>query len=143
MGQCYLWTGYTASKGYGALEVEGKQVKAHRWLWIQLRGSIPEGLILDHQCHNLDLLCLGGECHHRRCVNLEHLRITTHEENVKSGKVSFVRGHKTHCVKGHEYLPETTGVTSKGDRKCLVCYDEWVRARQVAALRRKTGALDT
>lgn len=34
------------------------------------------------------------------------------------------RARKTHCANGHEFRPETTSVSSKGWRTCLLCRRE-------------------
>ena len=32
------------------------------------------------------------------------------------------RSKETHCINGHEYTPENTGIGHDGHRKCLTCY---------------------
>lgn len=76
---CYEWTGPIDKDGYGRGTAGAL---AHRLVYTAVRGAIPEGLVLDHTCHNSDLLCLGGRsCKHRRCVNPDHLTPCTAEDN--------------------------------------------------------------
>lgn len=64
-------------------------VLAHRAaheLWI---GAIPDGYTVDHLCHNDDLLCVGGRCPHRRCVEPSHLEAVTSAENNRRRRQRF------------------------------------------------------
>jgi hypothetical protein len=69
---CWNWTAFI-DQGYGVfgVRVEGKPVprRAHRISYTLAHGPIPEGLMVDHICHNL------------RCVNPDHLRLATNKEN--------------------------------------------------------------
>lgn len=84
---CWTWKGSTSTNGYGRFEFpkspEGHRVRPriHRLVWEALVGPIPEGMVIDHMCHNEDLTCEGGKCSHRKCCNPAHLRVTTQEEN--------------------------------------------------------------
>jgi hypothetical protein len=49
--ECWLWTGCTRS-GYGLFRVGKKMVSAHRWIYEQENGPIPEGALLRHTCDN-------------------------------------------------------------------------------------------
>ena len=66
---CVVWTGALNNGGYGIIRVDGRTRMAHRIAWAEERGSIPEGMFLDHICWN------------RSCVNVEHLRIVTRQQN--------------------------------------------------------------
>jgi hypothetical protein len=85
-----------------------KHVKAHRWLYKRWIGPIPEGLQLDHLCHNADPACNEGDkCPHRACVNPLHLKPKTHRDNNLAGRSpSALCAQKTHCKHGHEFTPE-------------------------------------
>ena len=70
---CWEWQGKMLPNGYGCKNFNGKTMLAHRWVWAQFLGRIPEGLVIDHQCSN------------RSCVNPFHLRIVTQAENCRDG----------------------------------------------------------
>lgn len=107
---CWNWTAGTW-KGYGSFRVsEGKRRVAHRWLYEQLVGKIPDGLELDHLCRN------------RGCVNPEHLEPVTRSENLMRSPLVTDRHRPTltHCIHGHEYTPENTR-TYRNRRHCRAC----------------------
>jgi hypothetical protein len=86
--ECWPWTGALDTNGYGYTTINGDAGSAHRLVYRWLVGPIPEGLELDHTCHN-DTDCQGMPgCLHRRCVNPAHLEPVTHRENV-------IRSHLT------------------------------------------------
>lgn len=83
--ECWQWT---ASKihGYGRLSHERGTLYAHRISYEIAYGPIPDGLEIDHKCHN------------RECSNPEHLRAVTEKQNQENrrgpnrGNTSGVRG---------------------------------------------------
>lgn len=129
---CWHWTtNINSNKGYGFATPPGRGRKqAHRYVYEELRGAIPEGLTLDHQCHNRDETCAGGVgCLHRRCVNPSHLEPATAWENTSRGNSpSALNLDKATCPEGHPY----THLDDRGWRKCRTC--------EVLAKREKRGA---
>lgn len=121
---CYRWTGPPSSGGYGKVYLDGRVVEAHRAVYGLIVG-FPDGLDLDHTCHNSDASCVGGaDCSHRLCVRIGHLEPKTRGQNVMAGHtLAAVNAAKTHCNAGHEYRPETT-VIDGGWRRCLICRRE-------------------
>lgn len=122
-GGCWLMDGHLRN-GYALMrDAEGRQRDAHRVVYEEYVGPIPEGLQLDHVCHTLAKDCAGGHsCPHRRCVNPAHLEPVTHRENALRG-VSFSAANavKTHCANGHEYTPENTYYRTPTHRVCRIC----------------------
>lgn len=84
-GDCLIWTGHTRG-GYGRVRHNGPYKTAHRVAWEIANGPIADGLEVDHTCFN------------RSCVNVAHLRLTTHKQNQEhssgamSNSKSGVRG---------------------------------------------------
>jgi hypothetical protein len=75
---CIEWQGYRDRDGYGITSMghiyDGtlkNGVRAHRKSWIETHGPIPEGLHVLHKCDNPS------------CVNVEHLFLGTHTDNMR------------------------------------------------------------
>lgn len=126
---CWLWTGSThhdldgVSTGYGYFWADKKRVFAHRWIYAQLVGPIPEGMQIDHLCHNTASDCPGGAtCLHRSCVNPAHLEPATPRTNTLRGKgAAAVNAAKTHCKRGHELSGDNLIGDKNGYRRCRAC----------------------
>jgi hypothetical protein len=126
---CWPWLGPINDYGYGEFWLGRSphypvKQKAHRFAFEMLTGPIPEGLTLDHLCHNEDADCEAGDfCRHRRCVNPRHLTPTTIRENVLgSDRTPAAKSAaKTHCPQGHPYSGSNLAITSKGFRRCRIC----------------------
>jgi len=66
---CWIWEAGKFSKGYGAFDVSGRLLKAHRIAYTLTRGQIPNKLCVCHRCDNPP------------CCNPAHLFLGTHAEN--------------------------------------------------------------
>jgi hypothetical protein len=118
---CLLYTGTISQHGYGQLSVNGVRTLAHRAIYELTVGPIPDGMFLDHTCHNVDDTCSGGSsCQHRRCVNIAHLEPVSGAENTRRGKGWATNGTKTHCRQGHPYDDKNTYAYG-GRRYCRAC----------------------
>lgn len=104
---CWLWTGATI-RGYGAFgwwKPQKKTVYAHRLAYELLRGTLTDGLVLDHLCMT------------PLCVNPDHLEEVTATENHRRWAASVKV-----CPRGHDYTEENTYRNSKtGHRSCIKC----------------------
>lgn len=82
--ECWPWTGTITPNGYGRFFHESEAVAAHRAALELATGEpVPDGLDVDHRCHNLDPACPGGHgCLHRRCCNPAHLEPVTRSVNM-------------------------------------------------------------
>ncbi len=115
---CRVWTGRIAPSGYAVVWHEGKQDYAHRVSYEVNVGPIPEGLDIDHRCHN-PALCRGGKtCPHRACVEPSHLQPATRGANLLRGY--SVNRAKTKCPHGHRYDEDNTRIY-RGMRYCKAC----------------------
>ena len=83
---CWLWTAATNSNGYGRLRQNGRYWLAHRLSWEMENGPIPDGMVVDHRCHN--------PC----CVNPRHLRVITQAQNTQH--IAGVRIDNTSGARG-------------------------------------------
>ncbi len=72
--ECWIWTGPTTlpdGRGYGRFMYHRRRRVAHCIAYEHMVGPIPEGLELDHLCHN------------QLCVRPEHLEPVTRQENLR------------------------------------------------------------
>lgn len=91
-------------------------MKAHRFVYEQIRGPIPDGMDIDHLCRV------------RNCVNPDHMEPVTRRENTLRG----LKGRLvTHCPAGHAYSPDN--LLTKTRRDCKRCHANKERARREAA----------
>jgi hypothetical protein len=116
---CWIWKGTVSRYGYGLHYQDRKTFRAHRFAYEQMVAPVPEGLVLDHLCKTT------------ACVNPGHLDPVPNGLNVKRGdSPSSVNREKTHCLNGHEFDPENTYITTRGERSCRTCHREYQREWQ-------------
>lgn len=83
---CWIWTGGVTPDGYGYIHASaGRRLYAHRLAYELSQGPIPDGLTIDHVCHNGSGCTEGTACPHRRCVNPAHLEAVPLPVNVRRG----------------------------------------------------------
>lgn len=122
---CWLWLGPPTISGYGQFEeTHGDPIGPHVYSYRLAYGAVPQGLTVDHLCHNADPSCLGGPaCPHRRCVRPDHLDAVPIGENLRRSPntLASINLLKTHCPQGHPYSGENLYVNPKGSRICRLC----------------------
>ena len=72
---------------YGKLRYNYFYMPVHRFIWIIYRGLIPKGMLVLHNCFN------------KRCVNIEHLRLGTHQENTQDNDLGKLCVKDVHQIK--------------------------------------------
>jgi hypothetical protein len=121
---CWHHPSVPTAKGYAQTKYgwpAAKSVLIHRLSWMYYKGEIPEGMVVDHLCHN-PAECEGGNnCPHRRCVNPEHLTLVTQLENTL--RSVRIYEYRTECVNGHS-TKDNIGKTISGRRYCIPCNKE-------------------
>lgn len=122
---CWHWRSALLETGYGQFWNGKIHVRPHRFIYELLVGPIPQGLDVDHVCHNEDKSCPGGcSCPHRACVNPAHLRLATRRQNIVNGRDGRPRAKRTHCVHGHELSSDNRVKNGKGGYTCAICRRE-------------------
>lgn len=123
-GGCWLYQGGLDRDGYGQIGVPREDgvwttARAHRVVYEQVVGPIPEGMQLDH--------VRARGCQSRACCNPDHLEPVTALVNVNrgdTGKVNNANALKQACFRGHAFTPENTRLTRDGRRNCRQCRRE-------------------
>lgn len=106
-----LITGLDAKSRYARPKVDGKRQAAHRVVWEEANGPVPEGMDVHHRCHQT------------RCVNLEHLELKGHGQHKREhyAEDGHYNAKKTHCPQKHPLSGENLRVDKRGRRSCRAC----------------------
>ena len=110
-GGCWEYPGRYNRIHYKQVYVQGRIHDLHRLVYEMLRGTVEEGLELDHLCRNPP------------CCNPDHLEPVTHAENMRRGLLGVLRPPRTprtHCGQGHAYEGENV-YAYRGYIRCRTC----------------------
>jgi len=116
MDDCWLYAGWLDKDGYGNINIYlglGKttSVKAHRVMYENTIGDIPDGLYLDHLCFT------------PTCINPKHLEPVTNKENLRRGLgIAGSKFRQTECIHGHLFDEKNTRIRPNGTRACRKCH---------------------
>lgn len=114
---CWIWQRGKTPGGYGQLQIGGRKIQAHRWMYEHERGPIPDGLQLDHLCRV------------RACVNPDHVDPVTQRTNVLRGENPRAVAYRSNtCVRGHAFTEDNT-IWNQGRRSCRICTREREKRR--------------
>ena len=75
LGHCMAWKYGLNRDGYGTLTIDGRQELAHRAVFIQTQGTIPEGMQINHLCNR------------PYCVQPSHLYAGSKQDNKDDSRI--------------------------------------------------------
>ena len=114
---CWTWLANHDANGVPTKQFAGKHMPARRWMWAQLFGPIPDGLVVTTNCGN------------KACVNPHHLRACFQAEanrtgcntHLLPGDVIEIRAARKKGLNSARVLAEHYGVSERA------IYDVWSR----------------
>lgn len=127
-GDCWVWTAKATSHGAGWFKPGGRGINplyAYRFSYELLVGPVPDGMELDHQCHN------------RLCVRPDHLRPVSHKQNLENR--SGPARHSRSGVRGVRRVPSgrwSAAVKHHGEALYLGTFDTMEEAEDVVIAKR-------
>lgn len=126
---CWVWAG-TKRGSYGIFSPSGpgpasaRRMAAHRFSYEAHTGPIPDGMVIDHICHN------------KLCVNPGHLREATRTENMwnlPGSKRGEATGFRNVNANGRGF---SVTVTKSGKERYFGTYRNVETAARVAEIAR-------
>lgn len=133
---CWEWNGSKNEFGYGVITLTRsgmKNKRVHRLVY-----ELTNGVVLKQDEH------IMHSCDNPPCVNLAHLSVGTHAENmldiIKKGRHWWQT--RTHCVNGHDLTQPAAVAITKDANLCRICrrnrankYSRRVRNEKKTAIR--------
>lgn len=120
---CLLWLGNATTAGYPLIGLNGELLYAHRIVWEDANGPIPNGMFVCHKC-DVPL-----------CINLDHLFLGTHQDNVadRDAKNRVAHGIRAGNVHLTEEQVRAIRADTRSSRQLAAIYP--VNARQIRRIR--------
>jgi hypothetical protein len=87
---CWIWSHHLSPLGYGRVGYRGKVALAHRVMYEQEVGPIPNGQECDHLCRQSS------------CIRPTHLEPVGHRENVRRGRAQKLTWEVVCAIRAHE-----------------------------------------
>lgn len=84
---CWLMLIGVRPDGYSRIKFRGRFEYAHRAMWMQERGAIPDGQELDHLCRQ------------RACVNPEHLEVVAPRHNARRSAKTKITWEQAEAIR--------------------------------------------
>lgn len=114
--ECWPWTGGVNSWGYGACQLDGRQMNASRAAYISKHGPLAPGLVVCHRCDN------------PICCNPGHLFAGTQAVNLADCRA---KGRSRGPRKGREHHRATAKVTEEMVREARQLYAQGVSQSEI------------
>jgi hypothetical protein len=120
---CWPWTGYCNDFGHGLFRAHahGRGGSAHRFMYAEVHGGIPDGLLIRHLCNNPP------------CCNPDHLQAGTQVENMADRQE-----HGAGYGRGNDF-PTAVQISEETVAAIRKAYNPRIRGRGQHALAQQFG----
>ena len=132
---CWIYQGHIAADGYARTSRGGKTKYVHRIYYEKYKGTIPDGLVIDHLCRV------------RSCLNPEHMRVTTYAQNSRQGYSTILTEKQVLEIrqllaegKKQEDIAELYGITQSNISR-ISTKDCWKTSVETEAIVEKTATV--
>lgn len=122
---CWLWKGTKNGYGYGIFLMQGERpVRAHRYSYEFFKGKIPTGKIIMHTCDNPP------------CVNPDHLRVGTKEENNKDTAIKRRHNYGINHWNGKLSDDDVKNIRESSDKQAVLAKRYGVSQSHISHIKR-------